>query len=145
MSSLYSIVVVEDNEYYNSLISEALKQFVLSDRRIKGIPYSFYSFTNAGECVSLIRSGEFSGKELIGFIDYYLGEGITGMHIIKVLKDYLSDSEIIMLSNSTDVKGRTDNNLIDHFVYKDMSAPSLCCRYLDQYLERRFLVNLGKD
>ena len=142
MKNSINVLVVEDNEYYNKLLSSTLRQSILSQRRKWDFKYKLHSFTDGDECISKIKSREFSDSDSIAFIGYYLGKGINGTHIIKILKELSVSTTIILLSQSKSVKEELSPDIYDYFVLKDKSAPALCCLCLEQYLDNKFYLPL---
>ena len=142
MKKTINVFVLEDNEYYNNLLSNSIQQSINSI--LLGGEYQLIlrSFTDAGEFIRKIKSDELDCRESMFFLDYYLGNGINAAHILKLLREYACDAMIVLLSQSKSVKDK--NNLIhyDYFVVKDSLAPALCCLYLKQYIENKFCVTL---
>jgi len=142
MKKTINVLVIEDNEYYNNLLSNTIQQSVNSILLKGQYQLILRSFVDAGEYIRQIKSGKLDCKDSIIFLDYYLGNGINAAHIIKLLKEYSCDAMVVLLSQSKAIKER--NNLIhyDYFVVKDNLAPALCCLYLQQYIENKFSVTL---
>ena len=136
------VLVVEDNEYFNKLLSRALKEKIKSIKTNNDFRISFYSFSEPVECINKLRSGEFRGSEFVVYIDYYLGNGITGLHIIRMLIEQSSGLTVTLLSNSKSVKEKVNSAWYHYFVLKDNTAPALCCLYLEQYLENKYFITL---
>jgi hypothetical protein len=142
MKETINILVIEDNEYYNNLLSNAIKQRV-NALLFKGkFQLVLRSVTDANEYVKRIKSGELDCKNTIVFVDYYLGNGINASHIINVLKEHKCDPMVILLSQSKEVKEKSNEFHFDYFVEKDNLAPALCSLYLKQFIENRFSVTL---
>ncbi len=139
-----NVVVIEDDEYYNNLISNALHQ-AISPLLFKGrFRLVIRSFTSAAEYMKKIRSGELSCDHTVVFIDYYLGNGITADHVVKLLKDLSGDISVILLSQAKSVREKIHEMSYDYFVLKDRFAPALCSLYLQQYVENKYSVSLNK-
>jgi hypothetical protein len=142
MKETINILVIEDNEYYNNLLSNAIKQ------RVSGLLFKgkyqlvLRSVTDANDYVGKIRSGELDCRNTIVFVDYYLGNGINASHIINVLQEHNCDPMVILLSQSKEVKEKSNEFHFDYFVEKDNLAPALCSLYLKQFIENRFSVTL---
>jgi hypothetical protein len=142
MKETINILVIEDNEYYNNLLSNAIKQRV-NALLFKGkYQLVLRSVTDANEYAEKIKSGELDCKNTIVFVDYYLGNGINASHIINVLKEQDCDPMVILLSQSKEVKEKSNEFHFDYFVEKDNLAPALCSLYLKQFIENRFSVTL---
>ncbi|MGB8490357.1 MAG: response regulator [Bacteroidales bacterium] len=142
MKKTVNVLIVEDNEYYNNLLTATLKQCIRLKSEKWDFRIQFHSFTDSCECLGKIRSFDFGENDSIAFIDYYLGEGINGTHLIKVIKDQRLNTTVVLMSQSRDVKKKVDPGWYDYFVEKDKSAPALCCLYLEQYLENKFYIPL---
>jgi CheY-like chemotaxis protein len=137
MKQTVNVLVVEDNEYYNSLIFNALQQsshFVT--RKLKLV---LHSFVDSSDCLRKIESREFIDNDVVAFVDYNAGNGISGAQIIKSLKKENNNTLAVLLSQSRSIEERSIQNNYDFFVIKDTFAPALCRLYLDQYIENKFL------
>ncbi len=139
MKQTVNILVVEDNEYYNSLIYNALQQsthFVEHKMKYKLVLHSFIDSYN---CIRKIESREFIDNDVIAFVDYNMDNGTSGAEIIRLLKKENNNTLAILLSQSRTIEERSTQNNYDFFVIKDTFAPALCRLYLDQYIENKFL------
>jgi len=139
MKKTINVLVVEDNEYYNKLLFNALQQSTHFIR--KGVEYRLvlHSFISSAECIRKIKSAEFIDDNVIAFVDYYMGNGITGSHIINLLKRQNVNAQAVLLSQSMNIAVKNTLSNHDFFVVKDTFAPALCRLYLDQYIENKFL------
>jgi hypothetical protein len=142
MKETINVLVIEDNEYYNNLISNAIKQRV-NALLFKGkYQLVLRSVTDANDYLSKIKSKELDCKDTILFVDYYLGNGINASHIISLLKEHNCDPMVVLLSQSKEVREKSNEFHFDYFVEKDNLAPALCSLYLKQFIENRFSVTL---
>jgi hypothetical protein len=142
MKETINVIVIEDNEYYNNLISNAIKQRV-NALLFKGkYQLVLRSVTDANDYLSKLKSKELDCKDTILFVDYYLGNGINASHIISLLKEHDCDPMVILLSQSKEVREKSNEFHFDYFVEKDNLAPALCSLYLKQFIENRFSVTL---
>jgi DNA-binding NtrC family response regulator len=144
MKETVNVLVIEDNEYYNNMLSNAIQQSI-SSILLKGKhQLVMRSFTDANEYIRKIKSKELECNDTIVFVDYYLGNGINAGHVIKHLKELSANVMVVLLSQSKSV--REKGNLIpyDYFVVKDKFAPALCGLYLQQYIENKYSVSLDQ-
>lgn len=139
MNKKINVLVVEDNEYYNNLIFNALQQSIHFFQRKMNYHLVFHSFIDSTECMQKIESPEFMENDVIAFVDHNMGNGISGAQIIKLLKKINSNTLAVLLSPSRTIEDRSTQNNYDFFVIKDTFAPALCRLYLDQYIENKFL------
>ena len=137
MKRIINVLVIEDNENFNNLLLDTLKQVVRTEKKGWDFRFFFYSFTDAANCAASIRSGKFADNESIAFIDYYLGTGINGTHIIKMLREQPVNATIVLISQSKSVREKVDQGMYDFFVLKDDTAPALCCLCFEQYLDNK--------
>ena len=138
MKQTINVLVVEDNEYYNNLIFNALQQSPHFIEREVKYRLIFHSFIDSGECIKKIQSHEFNDNDIIAFVDYNMGNGISGAHIIRLLKKGNSNTLAILLSQSKTFDEKSNLKNHDFFVIKDTFAPALCRLVLDQYIENNF-------
>jgi response regulator of citrate/malate metabolism len=144
MKETINVLVIEDDEYYNNLLSNAIQQSI-SSILLKGKhQLVMRSFTDANEYIRKIKSGELECNDTIVFVDYYLGNGIDASHIVKLLKELTCDVTVVLLSQSKSVKEISNMIPYDYFVVKDRFAPALCGLYLQQYIENKYSVSLGQ-
>ena len=139
MIETVNVLVVEDNEYFNSLIYNALQQSTHFVNRKMKYKLVLHSFIDSRECVQKIESREFDNNGLIAFVDNKTDNGISGAQIIKLLKKENTNTMAILLSQSRVTEERSLQNNYDYFIIKDTFAPALCRLYLDQYIENKFL------
>lgn len=144
MKRTINVLVIEDNEYYNTLLSNALKQSINSILFEGKYRLILRSFTDAGECIRKIKSQELDCNDSIVFLDYYLGSGLDATHIIRLLKEQNCDTTIVLLSHIKSVKEQNSLLNYDYFVFKDDLAPAFCSLYLKQFIENKFSVTLGQ-
>lgn len=144
MKKKINVLVIEDNEYYSNLLSNAIQQS-LNPFLVRGdYQLVLRSFTNAGEYIRKIKSGELACDHTAVFLDYYLADGINAGHVVKILKEHECDPLVVVLSQSKSVREKSSQLSFDYFVFKDRFAPALCGLYLQQYIEDKYSVSLGK-
>jgi hypothetical protein len=142
MKKTINVLVIEDNEYYNNVLSNAIHQSV-SSLLFKGkYQLVLRSFTDANEYIRKIASKELDCKDTIVFVAYYLGDDINAAHVIKMLKENSCDTMVVLLSQSIAVKEISNSIPYDYFVVKDHLAPAFCSLYLKQFIENKFSVTL---
>mgnify|MGYP001220176782 CR=1 FL=1 len=138
MNNTVIVLVVEDNEYYNSLLSRTLQKSGNILQMKHDCRVQIHSFTNAAECIRMIKSGELENNDIIAFVDYYIGNGITGGHIVRLLKNHNADTQVLLMSQSKAIGEREKNGQHDFFILKDGFAPAICRLYLEQFIDNKF-------
>ena len=139
MKQTINVLVVEDNEYYNNLIFNALQQSSHFVQRKLNYKLILHSFINSFDCMQKIESHEFIDNDVIAFVDNNMDNGISGAEIIGQLKNSNNNTFAVLLSQSRRVEESSTQNNYDFFIIKDIFAPALCRLYLDQYIENKFL------
>lgn len=143
MKKTINVIVIEDNENYNNMLSNAIQQSI-NQFLLKGsYQLVMRSFTDANDFIRKIKLGKLECRDSIIFMDYYLGDGINAGHITKILKEINVDTTIVLLSQSKAVSEKSNMLPYDFFVVKDYLAPALCCMYMRQFIENKFCVTLG--
>jgi response regulator of citrate/malate metabolism len=142
MKKVINVLVIDDNEYYNKLLSDAIRQSVSTTLPDKNLKMVLHSYTDANEYIRQIKSEDIVCADSIVFVDYYLGNGINAAHIIKLLKEHSCDSMVVLLSQSNAVREKSKFVNCDYFVVKDNLAPALCCLYLKQFVENKYSITL---
>jgi CheY-like chemotaxis protein len=139
MKQTVNVLVVEDNEYFNNLIFNALQQSIHFDQTKLKYKLVLHSFIDSVDCLRKIESREFIDNDVVAFVDSKMDNGISGAQIIKLLKKGNSNTLAVLLSQSRIIDERSSHNNYDFFVIKDTFAPALCRLYLDQFIENKFL------
>jgi hypothetical protein len=139
MKQTVNVLVVEDNEYYNSLILNALQQSTYFVKRKMNYKLVIHSFLDTYECLRKIVSREFINNDVVAFVDNNMDKGISGPQIIRLLKKEHNNSLTVLLSKSQKLEDKSTLNNCDFLVIKDTYGPALCRLYLDQYIENKFL------
>ncbi len=144
MKQTINVLVIEDNEYYNNMLSNAIQQSI-SSILLKGkYRLSLRSVTDAGAYMKRIRSDELECINCIAFIDYDLGNGLNAEPVISMIKERDPNAVIVLLSQSKPVREESRNPEYEYFVVKDNLAPAFCCLYLRQFIENKFSVTFDK-
>ena len=139
MKQTVNVLVVEDNEYFNNLIFNALQESIHFDQTKLKYKLVLHSFIDSVDCLRKIESHEFIDNDVVAFVDSKIDNGISGAQIIKLLKKGNSSTLAVLLSPSRVIEERCMQNNYDFFVIKDTFAPALCRLYLDQFIENKFL------
>ena len=138
MNNTVNVLVVEDNEYYNSLLSRTLKKSGENMRIKHDCQVKIHSFTKAAECISMIKSGELGNNDIIAFVDYYVGNDFTGGQIVSLLKNQSAGSQVLLMSQSKAIAEKEKDGQHDFFILKDGFAPAICRLYLEQFIDNKF-------
>jgi len=144
MKKTIKVLVIEDNEYYNYALSNAIQQSVNPILAKGDFQLVLRSFTNAAEYIRKIKSRELECDHTAVFVDYNLGDGINAGQVIDLIKEHSDDALVVLISQEITVREKSDQVSFDYFVVKDKFAPALCGLYLQQYIENKYSVSLDQ-
>ena len=96
----FNILVVEDNEFYNSMLTKQLDNRARRMKEFEDYIFEIHSYTSVKDCLRNLKA-----DTNIAFLDYYLGEGITALDVMKVLKKKCDQCKVVVFS-------RTENEMI---------------------------------
>ncbi|HBC77973.1 MAG TPA: hypothetical protein DEO60_13760 [Bacteroidales bacterium] len=144
MKKTIKVLVIEDNEYYNYALSNAIQQSVNPILAKGDYQLVLRSFTNAAEYIRKIKSRELECDHTAVFVDYNLGDGINAGQVIDLIKEHSDDALVVLISQEITVREKSDQVSFDYFVVKDKFAPALCGLYLQQYIENKYSVSLDQ-
>lgn len=115
----YHIVVLEDNEFYNSMLTKQLDYCAKKYEKSNDYIYDITSFTSSKDCLRNLKP-----DINVAFLDYYLGDGITAMDVMKELKKKNPDCKIIVFSrlDNEEITNELIANGALEFLVKDKNA-----------------------
>lgn len=118
-SKQFKIVVLEDNEFYNTILTKHLKNHINELKLGKEVSFDIESYTNANDCVRNLKP-----DTDIAIVDYYLGENKNALDILKAIKEKCDHCKVIIISQFRNLKTyyQTLNEGAYHFIFKDRSA-----------------------
>jgi hypothetical protein len=89
----FKIVILDDNDFYNQLLSRFLITNLRNTGLIKGFTIDVFSFTTYLDCAKNIDN-----SVDILFTDYYLSNGYNAQHIIDFINNKLLKCKIVVVS-----------------------------------------------
>lgn len=89
----FKIVILEDNDFYNRLMTKHLKNHIARSALLKRFTFDITSFTSYNDCVR-----NFDNETDIVLTDYYLNEGYSALHLLDMIKNRGIDCKVIVLS-----------------------------------------------
>ncbi len=135
----YKIVVAEDNEFYNKLITRNIKKYIGQLALIRGFTFEVKSFTTFGDYARNLES-----DTDIVITDYYLNDGYNAMDVIDSVKRKAYLCKIIVLSQMQTINTAVCTLLEGacEFIYKDKKAIEKSCYIVEEiishYLKRHY-------
>lgn len=130
----FKIVILEDNDFYNNLLTRQLQNYTDAIAEDKGYEFEIQSFTNASDCIRNLKP-----DTDVAIVDYYLGESKNALDIIKVVKQKCPGCKVIVISQVKNMKTsfETVNEGAMTFIYKDRDALMQSCVLVEEILNER--------
>jgi ActR/RegA family two-component response regulator len=131
------LLILEDDIFYSNLLAKKFKNFRESPDIKENYKIKIEQFNTPEGCLEKAKSLMDNDQPTIAFVDYYLGNGINGHHIIKLLVEQNEAIKIVMMSQSENVVKKMKNVKNPTFtkVLKHEHTPEICCMMLEQYIQ----------
>jgi len=131
LKNQFKIVILEDNEFYNNILTRQIKNYTDELSKDRGYVFEIDSYTNAKDCLKNLKQ-----DTDIAIIDYYLGESKNALDILKTVKEKCIDCKVIIISQFKNVKTyiQTLNEGAYHFIIKDQNALTKSCVVIEDII-----------
>ena len=120
----FRIIILEDSEFFNAILTQQIEYFTSTLAMEKNCRFEIQSYTSAGKCLQNLKN-----NTDIAFVDYYLGNGITGSDMVKKIRERCLSCKVVILSQIKDIKTSSisiTDKAID-FIFKDANALPKSC------------------
>jgi CheY-like chemotaxis protein len=127
------IVILEDNEFYNAVLTKQLQNFTEGISHFKKIHFDIQSFTYAQDCIRNLKE-----DVDIVFSDYYLGNGVTASDVLEQIKNSCIECKFVVLSQTSDeiiIQGLLNKGAFA-VLHKDKDSLSKSCMVIEEILDR---------
>lgn len=116
----FKIVIVEDDEFYNKLLTGYIKNYIGQIALIRGFSFELKSYLTFGDCERNLES-----DTDIVVTDYYLNDGYNAMDLIDSVKRKAYMCKVVVLSQVQSINTAICTLLEGacEFIYKDKKAP----------------------
>lgn len=128
------IAILDDSQFYLSLLAEELRQYALTLSREKGFEAEVIPCLTAEDFLNSLDP-----DTSLAYVDYYLGDGKTAAEIMDQVRRLAPNCEVIIIS-----KTRNLNSIqplwqgAREFIYKDGGSLIQSCLLLKDFIQRRF-------
>lgn len=138
----FKIVVLEDNDFYNKLITNHIKNYINNIALIKGFTFEISSFTSFKDCIL-----NFSDDTNIIISDYYLNDGYNAMHLLEHIRNKNSNCQIVILSQTQSIKTAISTLLEGacEFIHKDKKALANSGLVVEEIIAQQLKNKLGSS
>lgn len=133
MQSQFKIVILEDNDFYNHLLTRQLQNYTDAIAEDKGYEFDIQSYTNPSDCIRNLKP-----DTDVAILDYYLGDS-NGLDMLRVIKDKAPDCRVVIISQVKNMKTsfETLNEGAFTFIYKDRDALVQSCHLVEDIVNER--------
>ena len=129
------IAVLDDSEFYNHLVTHQLKSYTDGISLDSDQEFEIESYSDADEFLKKLKPD----TDLV-YTDYYLGNGITGDHILREIQRRCTNCTVVIISQNRNTKTAVEPLSIgaDKFIFKDKNTLARACFFLDDYLKGKY-------
>ena len=128
------IVVIEDNEFFNQLLTMRLKNYIYPIADDQHFHLQVNSYTNPKDALRNMQE-----DTDIVFLDYYLGDSMTGTEIMKKIKKMSNACNVIIISQVKSLQTSLVTLLegASEFILKDKNAITRSCYVAEEMIYKR--------
>jgi DNA-binding NtrC family response regulator len=130
----FKIVVLEDSEFYNNILSRKLDNYISSIASDKNYSFEIQSYTNSNDCLHNLNP-----DTDIAFVDYYLGDSKNALYILKKIKQKCHNCKVVVISQSKNemTSLQTISEGAVDFISKDHDALARSCYIAEDIINER--------
>lgn len=135
----FKIVVLEDSNFYNNLLTMQLQGYTSAIAEDKHFDFDIQSYTNVDDCLRNLNP-----ETDIAFVDYYLSDNKNALYILKKIKQKCANCRVIIISQTNNIKTslQTIKEGASDFVCKDRFALTNCCHILEDLINKRLSTGI---
>jgi DNA-binding NtrC family response regulator len=128
------IVVIEDNEFFNQLLTTRLKNYIYPIADDQNFQLQVHSYTNPKDALLNMES-----DTDIVFLDYYLGDSVTGMEVMKKFQKGCESCSVVIVSQVKSLQTSLVTLLegASEFILKDKNAITKSCYIAEEMIYKR--------
>ena len=132
------ILIMDDDVFFNDLLAKKLLNFIQKPEISERYSVSVEQYYRPEECLSRAKKTGAKSHASIAFVDYYLGDGLNGKHIIKLLMERNGQLKPILMSHSLAIIGNAGAQAEEDYSYnkilKHEFTPDICCILVENYM-----------
>lgn len=131
----YSVVVVDDDDYFNRLMVEVLNDFSSNLKILYHAKIKLYSFKTAESFIQSFQNNQFRNTRAVYFIDYFLGNNKSAADILrKIESDKRNRVVIISEKKNYQTAQETIELGATQFIRKDQFTNFMCTTLLEEFV-----------
>ena len=133
------VLIIEDDLYFNNLLAKRLES-LNHDPKIKlNYQVRIRQVFDPEEYLEKADPQLENDRQTIAFIDYFLGEGNTGVQLSERLLTLNDQVKIVIMSQSEEIIDRLRNAKPRNNMYTSLvkyeHTPEICCIIVENYLK----------
>lgn len=136
----FKIVILEDNDFYNKIISKHIENYISNFALSKGFTFEINAFTSYSDCVR-----NFASDTTIVITDFYLNDGFNALDLINYVRKSELSCQIIILSQIQNI-ATSITTLLEgacEFIQKDKGALQKSGHVVEEILSQKLKTNSG--
>ena len=136
------IMVLEDSEFFNSVLTKTLTNYLEILSEEKGFKYDIQSFTSVKDFIRNLKS-----DTDVVFMDYYMGGGLTAPSVISWMKPVCNNCKIIVVSQSNDgaLKQKVYSEGAAEFITKSKDSLFRACIVMEEIIYEKSNGTLNQN
>lgn len=128
------VAILEDNKFFNDLLSKRIENYMNDLSEDKKISFEIQSFTTSYDFIKNMKQ-----NTDVALIDYYLDDVLTGVDILKKIKQDFEDCKVIIISRANTLKTSVVALLegASNFIVKDKNALDKTCFIIEDIINAK--------
>lgn len=133
------VLIIEDDLYFNNLLAKRLNNLNQDPRINLHYQVRVRQVFDADQYIDQADPSMEKDRQTIAFIDYFLGQGATGVELSEKLLALNDQVKIVIMSQSEEMinklrNAKPRNNMYTSIV-KYEHTPDICCIIVENYLK----------
>lgn len=135
---MIEILIMDDDIFFSNLIAKAIENLKQKKEIQARFRLNVRQYFKPKDC--LVKAKDSSNKTpfSIAFIDYYIGDGINGKHLVNLLLERNKNAKIVLMSNSERIIRKLRSIGLNNSRYikilKNNYTPDICCTIVENYI-----------
>ena len=133
----FKIRVLEDNRFYNRLITGYLERYTEPIAQDYAIEFDIFGYMAPGDFLEHLPE-----DTNMAVVDYYLGDDSSGLYVLKKIKRKCKDCKVFIISSAETIRTSLATMLdgASGFILKDQNALSNASTALEEMLKTQGYV-----